>query len=481
MPLSDSQMPNDSWRAYPHTFAVLASDGAWEPQRHLKHVGGIVGPAIKAGGARLIFNMPPRMGKSWFFSYCLPVWYLNTWPDKRVILAAYGEEIATEWGRRVRNEFATNKLLATKLREDSQAAGRWHTPEGGGMMVAGVGGALSGFGGNLLLCDDLIKNWQEAHSFQSKMVLRDWWRSTFFTRKEPGASVVIAMTRWDDDDIIAWLQKEYPDVWTVISLPALAEAGDPLGRALDEPLCPERFNKEAMLRERRDVGGAVWAALYQQNPEMGADRLYSHFTQANVDDSILPRRDLPLALSFDFNVNPGNHVGIVQYDERADVFYFLDEIHGPRMDVREACDRIKVWVREHGWTFTVNKQLEIFGDASGGSQWAGTGDSCYDILERALAAIPHRVRRPASNPPIIDRVNTVNEALSDVEGKIHVKIHSRCARLIEDFRLIKPDAHGLIDKHDAKLSHASDYAGYMINYLRPLWQGGQKQIGGRAG
>jgi len=443
--------------------------------RHLEYIGDRVTAAIMQGGARLILNMPVRHGKSFFMSYWLPVWFLNTFPDRRVILAAYGEEIATEWGRRVRNEFMTNPLLATALREDSKAAGRWNTPNGGGMMVAGVGGAVSGFGAELILCDDLIKNWQDAHSYANTMGLRDWWRSTLFTRKEPGATVIVAMTRWADDDICAWLQQENPGEWTVIRLPALAEENDPLGRAPGDALWPERFDRDALLHERKAAGAAVWAALYQQRPELGSDRLYKRFTAANEDAGMTLRHDLPIMLCWDFNISPGNHVEIFQYDAEADTFYFLDEIYEERLDVRGACERFARWRRDSGCLrfsgAAAGKEVHIFGDATGGSQWAGSGDSCYDMMRRALRDIPHRMRIPATNPPVIDRINTVNEALCDVEDKVHVKIHPRCVRLLEDLRKMKPDAQGLEDKHEAKLSHSVSAAGYAITFLRPLWRG----------
>jgi hypothetical protein len=457
----------DAWRLTPHTFAVKASRGKWLLSRHLEYIGRLVTNTIIQGNGRLILNMPVRHGKSFFMSYWLPTWYLSTFPDNRVILAAYGEEIATEWGRRVRNEFASNPMLTNMLREDSKAAGRWNTPQGGGMMVAGVGGALSGFGANLILCDDLIKNWQEAHSYTTTMALRDWWRSTLFTRKEPGATVIVAMTRWTDDDVCAWLQTENPGEWTVIKLPALAGTNDPLGRSEGQPLWPERFDETALMQERRAAGASVWASLYQQNPELGSDRLYRRFAPANEDASIQGRADLPLMTCWDFNILPGNHVEIFQYDRDRDTLLFLDEIYEERLDVRRACEQLLA--RRQCYRCDTRQPLQIFGDATGGSQWAGSGESCYDIMRLALRTIPHALHIPASNPPVIDRINTVNEALCDVENKIHVKIHPRCVRLLEDLRKMKPDAQGLEDKHDSKLSHSASAAGYAICYLRPLW------------
>jgi hypothetical protein len=43
-----------------------------------------------------------------------------------------------------------NRVFKTRLREDSQAAGRWETAQGGEYFAAGVGGAITGRGADLI-------------------------------------------------------------------------------------------------------------------------------------------------------------------------------------------------------------------------------------------------------------------------------------------------------------------------------------------
>lgn len=73
-------------------------------------------------------------------------------------------------------------------------------------------------------------------------------------------------TRWHDEDMIGQLSKEAG--WTVINLPAICEnpETDPLGRALGQALCPERYDEAALAGIRRDVTDLFWFPLYQQNP-----------------------------------------------------------------------------------------------------------------------------------------------------------------------------------------------------------------------
>ncbi len=480
-------LTDEAWRWTPHSFANVCSDRKFKVENHLRYIGNRIANAVIRGGGRLMIHAPPRHGKSFLTSYWLPTWFLETWPDRRVIVSAYGDEIATEWGRRVRNEFDGNAHLKTKLREDSKAAGRWHVEKhGGGMMAVGVGGALSGFGGDLLLCDDLIKNWKEAHSVTTKNALYDWFKSTFYTRAEPHATVIIAMTRWGVDDLPARLREEQPDEWEVINLPALAEDNDPLGRPIGEPLCPSRYDKAALEKIRVDVGANVWNALYQQRPDpFGAGRLFNRFSAANIDEKVALRADMPLALSLDFNINPGNHGIVGQYDNRKDLFTITDEFFGPRMDIRTLMRQFTEWLKIKGWIIGARlpfPEIHVYGDATGESEWSGTAESCYDLVRHHLkmCGLPYKIRHLTKNPPLRESIDASNEAFRDVQEKVHVRVHPRCKILINDFQKMRSDEQGLIDKKEDAIGHAGDAFRYFASYMRPLYRVTQ-QSGGVVG
>ena len=107
---------------------------------------------------RLIINMPPRHTKSEFASYLLPAWFLGKYPEKKIIQTAHTAELATGFGRKVRNlfqdEIFTDIFPDVTLRQDSKAAGRWNTNKGGDYFSIGVGGAVTGKGADLLIIDD---------------------------------------------------------------------------------------------------------------------------------------------------------------------------------------------------------------------------------------------------------------------------------------------------------------------------------------
>jgi len=215
--------------------------------------------------------MPPRHGKSTLASHYFPAWFLGKHPDRRVILASYEAGFAAGWGRRVRDAIRDAHELGVfpdiVLRDDSTAANRWEIANyGGGMITAGVGGAISGRGADLLIIDDPIKNAEEANSPTIREKIWEWYASTAYTRLEPGGAVLLIQTRWHIDDLAGRLLQQSAEEWEIICLPALAEEGDPLGRKPGEALWPQRFPKRVLEEKRRQIGEYYWAALYQQRP-----------------------------------------------------------------------------------------------------------------------------------------------------------------------------------------------------------------------
>jgi len=238
----------------------------WHPYPHLVFIAARIREATrKPGGGRLIITIPPRNGKSRLVSHYLPTYFLEGAPELHVILASYGDRLAQEWGRKVRDSFAV-KDLKTSVRPDVSATTRWETPEGGGMVTAGVGGPILGKGGNLLICDDVHKSWDEAQSPVVRRTVQEWFTGTFMSRAEPDATVVIIQQRLHERDLAGYLMAEQPEEWDVVSLPAIAEQDDPMGRQPGEPLCSARYPLEALERVRANTPPSIWDAMQQQHP-----------------------------------------------------------------------------------------------------------------------------------------------------------------------------------------------------------------------
>lgn len=463
------------WRALPHLYAQVCSGGRWVCYSYLRLLSRIVFQAVTRGGARIIVNTPPRHGKSEFCSFWVPAWFLDASPDRRIMVVSYGDDLARGFGRRVRDEFQANPLCRARLREDVSAAGRWETPEGGGMVCTGIGGALTGRGFDLGIVDDPVKSWADAHSRVHQRRLQEWFGGTFLTRAEPGASIIIVMQRWTDDDLVGWLVGEHPEEWTVVRLPAEAEPGDLLERAKGQALCPERYDGDELAAKRREVGRDVWNACYQQAPdEARTGRVFSNFSDRNLRKDLTLRHDLPLDVSLD----PGarSHIGCVvgQHDERADMLHAVHEIRGPGVRCsRDAAEAFCRFVAQAGgWKWP---RLRLFGDPTAHDPGRSTATYEADwtvfrqVVRQRFPAIQLGIRTPRRTIPVADSVTTFNECLCDVENVVHYLVHPRCERLVRDLRGLRLADDGGIDKAaDPEMGHCADAERYRVWCCRRL-------------
>lgn len=275
-------------RLTPATLAYHITQGAWIPAAHLLYISSIIAREILEGNAHIIVSLPPRHGKSELISVHTPIWHLDLFPEDPIILATYGADLSATFTRRVRDTvielggednspapahtLAGRPRLRTTIRSDLQQATNFQTPQGGGMVGVGVGGPITGKGAKLLLVDDYIKNAEDAASTTSQQAKYDWFTSTAYTRLEPGGSVVILATRWDQNDLIGMLiknQDEFEIPWTVIEIPAIAYNDGtpcPLGRQPGDALWPARYPLRRLRQIRSLLGPYYWAAEYQQRP-----------------------------------------------------------------------------------------------------------------------------------------------------------------------------------------------------------------------
>ena len=230
----------------------------------VKYISQEITSDILAGGARILLTAPPQHGKSSFVSNILPTWYLNLFPDKKIILSAYAQQYAEKFGSVVRNNLTENERFFVPLRDDSQSKKKFVTRAGGQMISAGIGGPVTGESANLFIVDDPIKNYEDAVSDRLKERNIDWFRSVATTRLSQDGSIIVMHTRWVEDDLIGTLAGE--DGWRLINLPAIAEENDPMGRALGKALCPERYDEKSLELKRQEIKELFWSALYQGSP-----------------------------------------------------------------------------------------------------------------------------------------------------------------------------------------------------------------------
>lgn len=179
------------------------TEGQWEWPDHLDLLSRKLVDCAAGRCKRLIITLPPQNGKSSLASHWFPVWFLNLFPDRRIVFVSYGAEYAESWGRRVRNsidEHAGN--LTVRVASDNGAAGEWETTEGGGMVSVGVGGSVTGRRADLLVFDDPIKNAEEANSETHRRKVWEFFQSAAYTRLTPNGAIIIIMCMVGDTPVL---------------------------------------------------------------------------------------------------------------------------------------------------------------------------------------------------------------------------------------------------------------------------------------
>lgn len=237
---------------------------------------------------KLMIMLPPRHFKSSLVTIRYPVWRMEM-GTTRVIVGCYSQTLANKFSRASRRIARARIGLSTEIAK----ADEWETANGSWYKATGVGGSVTGSGGDLILIDDPVKSREEANSPVYREKVWDWYTNDISTRKEPGAATILTMTRWHEDDLAGRiLSSEDGPNWTVICLPAICERSrvpeqylrfedyqtemlqrglwvdevDPLGRAEGEALHPGRYPVEALNAQKVVMGSWGFSALYQQKP-----------------------------------------------------------------------------------------------------------------------------------------------------------------------------------------------------------------------
>lgn len=267
---------------------------------------------IEGKNKRLIIACPPRHGKSELVSRRFPAYILGRNPDAKIIACSYGSDLASLLNRDVQRIisspeyaelFPDTKLNDANVRSTAQENYLRNSDifevvnHKGVYRSAGVGGAITGMGGDYLIVDDPIRSRADAESPAIRDKVWKWYSSTFRTRRQKDASILITATRWHEDDLtgrLLELAKNNPDAdqWEVINLPALSE--EPLEEydqrtGPGQALWPDEFPEVDLLSTKASSTVYEWLSLYQQRPSAAAGNLVKkeHFKYCTLENGVL--------------------------------------------------------------------------------------------------------------------------------------------------------------------------------------------------
>lgn len=225
-----------------------------------------------------LVEAPPRHGKSEIVFHGAAR-ILRYRPTTRIGYATYSQDVADDQSRLARRravdagvEFEAAQKGGGRKWDPSASVRHWQTAAGGGFLAVGRDGGLVSKGMDLLLSDDAFKNREEAESPTIREKVWSTFQGDQFTRLEPGASCIVFHQRWNDDDLIARIQKrmeEAPDEmppFELVSLPAIDDKG--------VPLWPDRYDLKSLARIRAMVGEYNWWSQYMQRPRPKGGRVF---------------------------------------------------------------------------------------------------------------------------------------------------------------------------------------------------------------
>ena len=173
---------------------------------------------MDVGTATLKRCPPPQEGKTTWIIHFI-AWQLIRNPWLHVVYASYSQGRANSVSRTIRS------LVErwTPLKRGSSNIQRWETEQGGGLLAAGRGSAMTGFSSDLTVIDDPIKDMVEAQSETIREQTVEWFQSVVLTRMSALSQIMIICTRWHKDDLIAHAVKTLSADY--LNIPAQATCG----------------------------------------------------------------------------------------------------------------------------------------------------------------------------------------------------------------------------------------------------------------
>lgn len=244
-------------------------------------------------------SIGPQFGKSDVITRAFPAWVMGRNPRENVMVGAYNQSFAMDFGADVQAIFASEVFRTIfpdfALRTGSTAKDDMVTVEGGKLAFVGVGGSGTGKSAGIFVVDDPIRNDEDAQSQLYRDKVWKWLTAVVATRMVNNGRMLIVHTRWSHDDPIGRLcdpdhperNKQYrgiADRWKYLNLPAVID--DPkLAKALnitlekqtdpsviaqfgDRPLAalsPHRRDLKS-LAESKELDARVFGALFMGRP-----------------------------------------------------------------------------------------------------------------------------------------------------------------------------------------------------------------------
>ena len=262
---------------------------------------------------------------------------------------SYNETLSSTFAKQVRDMIATEQTQGvtvyrdifpdTKIKYGEASMNKWalEGSQVANYLATSPTGTATGFGADLIVIDDLIKNSEEAYNSNVLEKHIDWFTNTMLSRTEKGFKLIIIMTRWASNDLAGFILSNYDDV-VHINYKAINDDGT----SLDE----ETLSLEDFEFKTKNMAKEIVYANYQQEPIDIKGRLYSEF-KTYVD---LPKEKIVKISAYCDTADTGDDfLCNIIYADCKDSAYILDVIY-----TKEAMEITEPMVAEAYKKFNVN-------------------------------------------------------------------------------------------------------------------------------
>lgn len=230
----------------------------------------------------LIVTLPFRHGKSDLVSRALPAFFLGLTFEEQynVIMSGYGASLVKGFSGYVqaivRSEAYRRVFPEVQIDPDKNASDEWRVKDSVATVYAqGLGGSITGKGGNLIIVDDYCKNAEDAESQGIRDKTWESFKTDLCTRvNAPAHIIIVCATRWHMDDIVGRIYAEMeknPDFprYETLAFPAHKDGPDGWNT-----LFPEHYPEKWYRDRRAELGPYQAAALLDCDPRRAGTTVF---------------------------------------------------------------------------------------------------------------------------------------------------------------------------------------------------------------
>lgn len=191
------------------------------------------------------------------------------------------------------------------------------------------------------------------------------------------------------------------------------------------------------LREKNPYYYTIYCSGHWGNRVMGG-QFYKQFSRAKHVKPVKYNPDIPLHISFDFNVNP--HMTCIVYQIYNKTIYQIDEIclKDPYNKTKATCEEFIKRFRGH------QSGLFVYGDPSGKKEDTKTekGENEFYLISQVLRDYKPTLRLLSKQPSVKMRGDFINDIFLSSYGGISLSIADHCTYTINDLSYLKEASDG---------------------------------------